>query len=328
MESKKDSHISAEKDGIKFHYIPLEKTNAGNQVSSTTLKAIKGINNYEMTIASNGIERILPIAKNDIDIFNKVIVGFLTGTFQCKYAIEVQEEVDITIDVEFEFLGETKKMQLTLEHEEIESSVLLQRKIEYLTEKVREYEETKIYYLYMGMKKIFNISDGTCRNLDLKELYKDGNSNPTPYCRQFIESKTEGYFKEISNYDLFKYLEENSEHYKTHANDSRFKGWTTPQTRYYDYLRNNHIAMLEIYLMIIGKLGYELAEISLYSENYCRGDLIGLKVKPTKIKYNYVIECDKVSFKMPPEKNTFYTTIHDYESLGVKFYSIKKTPIE
>ena len=327
--------VAGERDGIKFQYIPLKKSNVEGQVSFTTLRAIKGISSYEMEIRENKIGEILPITGGNIDIFNRVIIQFLGGSLECSCEIKVQEEKDITINIKFEILKFTQELCLVLEHEKIGEAILLRRKVDYLTEKVREYEETKMHYMYMGMQKIFNISNGTHRNIDWKEIVDNVQpvNNLTKYGKELLESKTEGFFKEISNYDLLKLLEQ-SENYRKCV-ERNIKIWPHspyPLLHYYEYMCVNLCSVFETYLLIINKMGYELIEINssyIFIEPI---QIIGMKIKPSKIKHNYIIEKYDWPNSMIPDDNLFYTTVKICPS-NTRYeketnYSIKKVKAE
>ena len=62
-----------------------------------------------------------------------------------------------------------------------------------------------MYYMYVGMQKIFNVQDVHTKIWIGRIIFKEI-KNPTHKGKEFYESKIEGYFKEISNYDLSEFL--------------------------------------------------------------------------------------------------------------------------
>lgn len=304
-----------ERHGIKFRYIPLVIYNTEGQISSTTLQANIGVSSYALEIKSDKIADILPIAKNDVDIFNRIILAFLANDKTYNSTVEIKEESEIIITIDVNVFGKIQKMKLVLVHENVGETILMKRKIDYLTEKIEQYESTKIHYINMQTcVAIYNIKTGEHRLLgDQKEIC-DGNrpiNNLTRYGKELMESKTEGFYKEICNYDLLKYLEQTKEYkdYLEYVNKSNSVHVAHPLLMWYGWWLYDHpTRLLEFYLFLINNIGYEMVDISLRLENHYYSSIMGLKVKRTKNKYKYIIEgcpeCNTI-----PQNHKFYTVV-------------------
>ena len=297
MESKGDIGIY-EKNGIKFIYKPLEinsteghsteGSSIGNQ--STTLKAIKDIDSFQMTIKANDVEKLLPIAKNDIGMFNRVIIGFLSGQLDCKGNITVEKENNITISIVLDVFGTTYEVKLVLLYENVGEMISLKRKVDYLTEEIERLQNTFRYYMSTSYL-IFDRS-GKISN---KENWASPIKFTETDVRDFTESKEFGIIREFSNYELHNMIKDKSNYYKKYVeklNDFKNShGYTHPFICYCFEMRANTDVFIELYLIVISKLGYELVdidkEINLKS-NHVENPLSAL-VRKTKKEYQYIV---------------------------------------
>lgn len=132
-ENKSDELKTYERNGIKFQYTPLAKEGTNKM---TTLRAIKDLSSYTAEFATGDIEDILPIAKVDIDIFNRVIHEYLSGTLKSESHMKIIEENKITIGINLDIFGAVYPMEIVLLHENIDEITLLKRKVASLMEKV------------------------------------------------------------------------------------------------------------------------------------------------------------------------------------------------
>ena len=323
---QKQVSVTYERDGIKFQYIPLLSSNTEGHLSSTTLRANKGVSSYMLEIRSDKIGELLPIAKDDIDIFNRIVIAFLMNDKTYSGIIEIKEESEIIVTVDINVFGKIQKMRLVLVHENVGELILMKRKIEYLTEKVEMYENTKMYYINMNIFKIYDIKDGTSEDLDWKKIYVDG-YKPTKYRDEILYSKTKGFFKEISNYDLREFLNSSPlyENYmkpiKENQNNS---GWDELQCII--HCCKFSIIRLELYLYIITRMGFELTEISMKFSDHHVSDIVGLNIRPSKNKCKYIIaKVNSVEY-LP---NKFYTHVNsvillNQDGRDLLLYSIEK----
>ena len=323
-------------NGIKFQYLPIASSTLEGNDLHTQLRATKGVSSYILEIKGDKIGELLPIAKNDVNIFNRVMINFLNGMY--KNNIEIKEEIEIVITVEVDVIGEIQKMRLILAHEDVGETILLKRKIEYLSDIVEKYEKTKVYWINMQTyTAIYNIRTGSYRLIgDQKEICDGAQpiNNLTRYGREFMESKTEGFYREICNYDLFRYLEQNND-YKEYLDYVNKIGNSShiahPILMYYSWwLSTRPVSLLKFYLFLINHIGYELTEIGLnFFECHRRGDLVGLKINPTKNKFRYEIEnLNEVNNGyIVPNNDIFHTAIKSGKGTMLILHSIKKIMI-
>ena len=89
-----------ERDGLKYMYMPLTKSSVEGSTSFTHLRAIKGIDSYTIEFRSDQLGQIIPFAHGDIDMFNKIIIKYLSGRLECKNSVKIMDDfVLVNIDL-------------------------------------------------------------------------------------------------------------------------------------------------------------------------------------------------------------------------------------
>ena len=324
-----------EKCGIKFQYIPLSGITQEGE-NTTTLRAIKGVCSYSMTIRNDTIGDLLPIAKNDIAMFNRVIIGYLSGTLKCNERIEFYEEESIIIHISLDVIGSIYNVKLILKHESVDKLIIMQRKIDYLTEKVEKYEKMTTLYLsiHIDYLIVYNIETDYVRQLVQKNVYEDCGNNVrrlTKMGQELVESKSEGFIKGISNYDLYRLVKERSKFYneymkKVEANQALMNDmW---QHSFFGIMKLLGEEMstgkmtcfrLELSLIIINHMGYEPVKMGRSCGDHTLYNITTIDAMPTKIDYKYIFDIT-YGYNTIPEKDTWYIMGHD----GIQIFSIKK----
>lgn len=289
MESKGDIKVY-EKDGIKFMYKPLEINSTEGLESSTTLKAMKDIDSYIMTIRASDVEKLLPIAKNDVGMFNRIVVGFLSGELNCKGAIKMEKEVKICVNITLDVFGTSYEVKLVLNYENVGEMISLKRKVEWLTEELERANSVFRYYMFTKMSYVYDRAGNVIykENLQCNKFVQSDIKN-------FVESKEYGIIKEFSNYELLKLLEKNSLCYKSCVekfNDPKggYETYQHPFIVYYVELTYMQMGFIDLYLTIINAKNYELIDLDLVMTKGPGYEVpYSALVTKTKDKYKYVI---------------------------------------
>ena len=215
--------------------------------------------------------------------------------------------------------------------------MMIKRKLAYLVEKVTWYENTINYY-FRPMKDMKYVN-GKWEKLELPSyaLNNGYNQSAVDYSskiyKQFIESKTEGFFAEITNFNLHNLLMKNfpkyAEDFKTYEQTIRQTPGTDrntihPMQNIYQYDWPNYVRVM---MLILNHAGYELMD----NININRTDLYGkdgvqdrktviLKIAKTNVNYKYeVLDYQNIEVNI----NNVYYMIYDAHNI----IQIKKSKV-
>lgn len=294
-----------ERDGIKFMYMPLSKSIVEGSASSTHLRATKGIDSYSVEFRSDQLGQVIPFAVGNIDMFNKIMTKYLSDRLECKSQTKITDEF-ILINIELEAFEINYNIKIKLLKEKVDEQMLIKRKLAYLVEKVTWYENTINYYFY-SMKDM-KFVNSKWEKLELPYYMQNGYNNQmiTDYSskiyKQFIESKTEGLFAEISNWNLHILLLRNSTRYgeefklyqqKITQTPAEEKNTQHPLTNICNYDWTEYIKVM---LLILNHAGYELMDnITIARQDLYAKDgqnnrkTVIVKIAKTNANYKYTI---------------------------------------
>lgn len=287
-----------ERDGIKFMYMPLiTKSSVEGSPNSTHLKAVKGIDSYTVEFKSDQLGQIIPFAAGDVDMFNKIIIKYLSGRLDCKNQTKVTDEF-ILITIQLEVFEKEYEIKIKLTKERIDEQQMIKRKLAYLVEKVTWYENTINHY-FRPMKDMKYVN-GKWEKLELPSYSANCIDYSSKIYKQFIESKTEGYFAEISNWNLHNILlrqfPKYAEDFKTYdqnvkQNPANEKTTQHPLSMLHYYGWEDYIRVM---LLILNHAGYELMDnIAIATNNIFGPDGVAdrktviVKIAKTNVNYRY-----------------------------------------
>lgn len=294
MESKGDIGIY-ERDGIKFIYKPLEINATEGTESTTTLKAIKDLDSFQMIIKASDVEKLLPIAKNDVEMFNRIIVGFLSGKLNCTGSIKIEKEKSVDIEIKVDIIGKIYEIKLKLLYENVGEMIALRRKVDYLMEELERVKSTFRFNFILEPQTNGIITYDTLGNRK-KYKYEDLYPNTkmlNSIGQSFVESKTEGIFKNISNYDLIKLLEHKSDDYKkcvkiTEGSADQY----ISKHPFLDYIArcpNIITYTVNLYFLAMNYLGYEMTDLVEITQTRELTTIISSNVVKSPNKHKYLV---------------------------------------